>query len=92
MNELSENNQVPQCDKTAVISRFSKSANRKEKDVYEKYLTVTTWHLNSVPDEKQKNLTKQLAYMEIQDYRFKHFFTNKKYWLEVENALYEQFR
>jgi hypothetical protein len=29
--------------------------------------------------------------MEIQDYRFKHFFTNKKYWLEVENSLYEQF-
>lgn len=82
---------IPQSLKTAVISRFSKSANRKAKDLYEKYLTVTAWHLKKVPDEKQKSLAKQLAYMEIQDNRFKHFFTNKKYWLEVENSLYEQF-
>jgi hypothetical protein len=81
----------PQCVQTAVISRFSKSANRKAKDLYEKYLTVTAWHLKKVPDEKQKSLAKQLAYMEIQDNRFKRFFTNKKYWLEVENSLYEQF-
>ena len=82
---------TPQLSETAVISRFSKSANIKAKDLYEKYLTLTSWHLKKVPDEKQKSLAKQLAYMEIQDNRFKHFFTNKKYWLEVENSLYEQF-
>lgn len=87
-----EKDQALQLRKTDVISRFSKSANRKAKSLYEKYLTVTAYHLNKVPDEKQKSLAKQLAYMEIQDNRFKHFFTNKKYWLEVENALYEQFR
>jgi len=91
MTELSKNTQVSQCDKTTVISRFSKSANRKAKYLYEKYLTVTASHLKKVPDEKQKSLAKQLAYMEIQDNRFKHFFTNKKYWLEVENSLFEQF-
>jgi len=91
MTDISKNSELQQSCITAVISRFSKSANRKAKDLYEKYLTVTAWHLKKVPDDKQKNLAKQLAYMEIQDYRFKHFFTNKKYWLEVENSLYEQF-
>ena len=87
-NDNTENEAL---NKTDVISRFSKSANRKAKDLYEKYLTVTAWHLEKVPCEKQKSLAKQLAYMEIQDYRFNRWFVNRKYWLEVENALYEQF-
>lgn len=81
----------PKCVQTSVSTCFSKSASRKAKILYEKYLTVTAFHLKLVPDKKQKSLAKQLAYMEIQDNRFKHFFTDKKYWLEVENALYEQF-
>src|SRR5690606_11251627 len=70
-------------------SRYRESAQRQAKYLYEKYLTVTATHLKEVPDERQKNLAMQLAYMEIQENRFNRLFTNKRYWLEVEKALYD---
>lgn len=86
-----DNTQEKALNKTDVSTCFSDSAIRQAKKLYEKYLSVCVYHLNKVPDENIKNLAKQLAFMEIQEYRFNRWFTNRKYWLEVENALYKLF-
>ena len=80
-----------QLHKTAVMCSFSKSAERKAEDLYKKYLSVASFHLVGVVGNQIKNLSKQLAYMEIQENRFNRFFTNKKFWKEVEDALYAKF-
>ncbi len=87
-NDKKENKALSQ---TCVSTCFSDSAIRQAKKLYEKYLSVSCFHLQKNPDENIKNLAKQLAYMEIQEYRFNRWFTNRKYWLEVENALYKLF-
>lgn len=87
----SDTNQAKALNKTDVSTCFSNSAIRQAKKLYEKYLSVCAYHLNKLPDENIKNLAKQLAFMEIQEYRFNRWFTNRKYWLEVENALYKLF-
>lgn len=87
-NDNKENKALSQA---CVNTCFSDSTIRQAKKLYEKYLSVCAYQLNKVPDENIKNLAKQLAFMEIQEYRFNRWFTNKKYWLEVENALYKLF-
>jgi len=87
-NEINENKALSQ---TSVSTCFSESAIRQAKKLYEKYLSVCVYQLNKAPDENIKNLAKQLAFMEIQEYRFNRWFSNKKYWFEVENALYKLF-
>lgn len=86
-----DNKENKALSQTCVSTCFSDSAIRQAKKLYEKYLSVCAYQLNKVPDESIKNLAKQLAYMEIQEYRFNRWFSNKKYWLEVENALYKLF-
>lgn len=89
--KIAENNQNLQLQQTGVSTCFSDSVIRQAKKLYEKYLSVCAYQLNKVPDENIKNLAKQLAFMEIQEYRFNRWFSNRKYWLEVENALYKLF-